>query len=194
MEMFTLFGARVCSVGCERRAKWTPSKSIFIWTVVVMAERILVTMQQLWSYIRARQTTTALGEESALRGHPRWAMRGGVIKVSIQGETALEMKGFYGGLTKKHVQWRIMKRNWPHQIGDLLEFCGCTIALEVRRSNITASRSRIDINAKQCSSEVFASTSSSFFFSDCHLVRLIGTVTDPIISLHGSIPHTMHRP
>lgn len=103
VEMFTLFGARVCSVGCERRAKWTQSKSTFTMTVGVMAKRIIVTMQQLRSHIRARQTTTALGEESALRGHPRWAMRGGVIKVSFQGETAVEMKSFYGGLIKKHM-------------------------------------------------------------------------------------------
>ena len=110
MEMFTLFGARVCSMGRERWTKWTQSKFIFIRTAGVMAKRITVIMQQLRSCVRARQTTTALGEEPALRGHPRWAMRGGVTEISIQGETAFNKEGLLRWVDQKAYAWRIMKR------------------------------------------------------------------------------------
>lgn len=40
MEVFALFGARVCSLGRERRTEWTQSKLISTGVVEVMAHMI----------------------------------------------------------------------------------------------------------------------------------------------------------
>ena len=65
------------------------------------ADWIAVTVQQLRACVRARQTTTALGEESASRGYSCRAS--GVINLSIPGDTAFKVKGFHGWLIKKHM-------------------------------------------------------------------------------------------
>ena len=77
MEMFTLFGARISSLGSEGWTKWTKGRSP-LWILMYMpADWVTVIVQQLRPCVRARQTTTALGEESALCGHSRWAILSG---------------------------------------------------------------------------------------------------------------------
>lgn len=109
MEMFTLFGAWIGRLGGEGWTKWTKGRSASYILGKMPADWVAVIVQQLRPCVRARQRTTALGEESALRGHSGWANMSGRIDFSIQAETFFQYEDFYGWSSRTHA-WRIVKR------------------------------------------------------------------------------------